>query len=67
MFGVVCSKSHFSRQFVNCQFDFYLVLRSGLTETRNQKMRPPMDSFSRHEGNGGLRILKRVSIRNHVF
>ena len=66
MFGIVCSKSRFSRQLVNCQFDCGLVLRAGPTGTRNQKLRPPIDSFRRHKLNGGLRILKRASVRNHI-
>ena len=67
MLGIVCSKLRFLRQLVNCQFDYCLVLRAGLIETRNQKTRPPMDSFRGHEHNGDLRILKQASIRNHVF
>ena len=66
MFGVVCSKSRFSRQLVNYQFECYLVLRVGPTGTRNQKLRPPIDSFRRYKLNGGLRNSKRAFIRNHV-
>ena len=29
MFGVVCTKSYFTRQLVNCQFDYYLVCVQG--------------------------------------
>ena len=67
MFGVVCSTSHFSRQFVNCQFDYCLVLRAELIGTWNQKMIPPTESFQHHEHNGNIRNLKRASVRNHVF
>ena len=66
IFGVVCLKSHFSRQLVNCQFDYYLVLRVGPIETWNQETRPPSDSFQRQESNEALRISKRASVRNHV-
>ena len=64
--GVVCSKSRFSRQLVNCQFDWCFVLHAGLIGIRNQKSRPPMDLFQLYEHNGGLRISKRVSVRNHI-
>ena len=66
MFGVVCSKSRFLKQLVNSQFGCCLVLRTRPTGTRNKKSRPPTDSFRRHERNGGLRILKRDSVKNHV-
>ena len=67
IFGVVCTKSHFTRQLVNCQFDYYLVLRARPIGTQNQKLRPSTDSSRCHEFNGGLRILKRAFVRNHVF
>ena len=67
MFGVVCSQSRFLRQFVNFQFEYYFVLFVGPTGTRNQKTRPPTDSFRCHKRDGGLRILKRASIKNHIF
>ena len=67
MFGVVCSKSRFPRELRNCQFDCSLVLRAGPIGTQNQKMRPLMDLFQRHERNDDLRILKRAPVRNHIF
>ena len=67
MFDIVCSKSRFSRQLVNCQFDYCLVLCAWPTGTRNQKMRPPTNSFRRYECIGDLKISKRASVRNHVF
>ena len=65
-FGVVYSKSRFTRQLVNCQFDCCLVLRAGSTEARNRKVNIPTNLFRRHERHGGLRILNRASVRNHI-
>ena len=52
-------KSHVFCDSVNCQFNIYLILRAGPTETRNQEPRPLSDLFQRHESNGSLRFGKR--------
>ena len=67
IFDVVCSKLRFSRTTVKMPVYRCIVLRAGLTGTRNQKMRSRTDSFRRHERIGDLRILKRASIRNYIF
>ena len=46
LFGVVCLKLHFSRQFINCQFESCLVLSAGPTETQNKQLRPLKDLFN---------------------
>ena len=67
MFGVVCKKSHFSRQSVNYQFNLCLVLRVRPIGTQNQELRPLLDSLHRHESNGSLRFGKQAFIENHIF
>ena len=67
MFGVVYLNPHFSRKFINYKLKSCLVLRAALTGTRNQKKRSHTDSFRCHKHDSDLKILKRVSIRNHVF
>ena len=56
----------FERNYRKYQFNC-LILGVGPTGTWNQELRPPSDSFRRHKSNGGLRILKRVFVRNHIF
>ena len=51
----------------NWYFNYCLDLRAETTEAWNWNLRPPTDSFQHHESHGGLRILKRASIRKLVF
>ena len=67
MFGFVCKNSRFSRKIMKNVSLIYLVLHIGLLiGTRNQELRPLPNLFQCHESNGGIRISKRASVRNHV-
>ena len=42
-------------------------LRTGLTGTQNQKLRPVLDLFQCHKSNGGLGFFKQATVENLVF
>ena len=67
IFEVVCKKSCFSRKTMKNANLTCLVLRVGPTGTQNRNSRPSLNSFQRYESNGGLKIFKQASVRNHVF
>ena len=58
MFGVICKKLRFSRQFMKLIVKLYLVLHAGPIETQNQDLRPLPDLFRHHESNVSLRFGK---------
>ena len=51
----------------NWQLKYFLILHIAPTGTRNQDLRPLLDSFHHDESNGSLRFDKRPSVQNYIF
>ena len=67
IFEVVCKKvMFFKKNYGKCQFNCasFCVQDQLCLESRTETT---ADSFRCHKFNGGLKILKRASIRNYVF
>ena len=67
IFGVVCKKSYFLRQFVKLTVWYCLNLSARPTETRNQNLRPLPDLFQCHASNGSIRFDKQASVEKCIF